>query len=332
MSRRILNVILREGGIGLALIVLIGVFAVLSDDFATLRNARNIFNQITINTILAVGMTFVILIAGIDLSVGAVMAFAIMTAGTVLKLEGLPTGVAIFLAILTALGVGMAMGFFNGWVSERWHLPSFIVTLGTLNIARGAALLTTDASTLYQFPAAFTAFGTNTIFGSTIPFIFLVALALVLVSWFVLARTTFGRLIYAIGNNEEAVRLSGHNPAVYKIAAFTISGLTAGIAGIVLMSRLTIASPIVGIGFELNAIAAVIIGGTSLFGGKGTIIGTLIGASIIGVLENGLVLLGVEDFMRQTITGFVIIIAVIVDYYRNQLLTASSRSPGGMGA
>ena len=332
MSRRILNAVLREGGIGLALIALIIVFALLSDNFATLRNVRNIFNQITINTILAVGMTFVILVAGIDLSVGAVMAFAMMAAGTIMKLEGLSTGMAISLSVLTGLGVGMAMGFFNGWVSEQWRLPSFIVTLGTLNIARGAALLTTDASTLYQFPRSFTAFGTSTIFGSTIPLIFLLALALVFVSWFVLTRTTFGRLIYAIGNNEEAVRLSGHNPAVYKIAAFTISGLTAGIAGIVLMSRLTIASPIVGIGFELNAIAAVIIGGTSLFGGKGSIIGTLIGASIIGVLENGLVLFGVEDFLRQMITGFVIIIAVIVDYYRNRLITVSSDSSTGAGA
>lgn len=324
MTKRIVNAVLREGGIGLALVLLIAVFTLLSDDFATLRNARNIFNQITINTILAVGMTFVILVAGIDLSVGAVMAFAIMTAGVVLKLEGLSVGLAILLSVLAGLGVGMAVGFFNGWVSERWRLPSFIVTLGTLNIARGAALLTTDASTLYQFPKSFTAFGTNTIFGNTIPLIFLVAVALVLISWFVLTRTTFGRLIYAIGNNEEAVRLSGHNPAYYKIAAFTISGLTAGIAGIVNMSRLTIASPIVGVGFELNAIAAVIIGGTSLFGGKGSVIGTFIGASIIGVLENGLVLLGVEDFLRQMITGFVIIIAVILDYYRNRLLTAGS--------
>ena len=189
-----------------------------------------------------------------------------------------------------------------------------------------SSLLTTDASTLYEFPKAFTSFGTSTILGDTIPLIFLVAIGLVLVSWFVLTRTTFGRLIYAIGNNEEAVRLSGHNPVVYKIAAFTIAGLTAGVAGIINMSRLTIASTIVGVGFELNAIAAVIIGGTSLSGGKGSIIGTLIGASIIGVLENGLVLFGVEDFLRQMITGFVIIIAVIVDYYRNRLVTTSSNS------
>lgn len=323
MSRRIMNSILREGGIGLALVVLIVAFALLSPDFATLRNARNILNQITINTILAVGMTFVILVAGIDLSVGSVMAFSIMIAGTVLKAEGLPIGVSILLAILAGLGAGVVWGLFNGWVSERWRLPSFIVTLGTLYAARGAALLVTDASTLYQFPEPFTEFGTSTIFGNTIPSIFLVAVALVLVSWFILTRTVFGRLIYAIGNNEEAVRLSGHNPAIYKVAAFTISGLTAGIAGVVNMSRLTIASPIVGVGFELNAIAAVIIGGTSLFGGKGSVIGTLIGAAIIGVLGNGLVLLGVQDFIRQMITGFVIILAIILDHYRAKFMNMS---------
>jgi ribose transport system permease protein len=323
-TRRVLGAVLREGGIGIALLVMILVFWSLSSDFATLRNVRNILNQITINTILAVGMTFVILVAGIDLSVGSVMAFSLMTAGVVMKAGGLPDALSIPLSILTGIGVGVLAGFFNGWVSERWRLPSFIVTLGMLNIARGAALLTTDASTLYQFPRSFTDFGTGTIVGNTVPSIFLVAVMLVAASWFVLNRTVFGRLIYAIGNNEEAVRLSGHNPSVYKIAAFTISGATAGIAGIINMARLTIASPIVGVGFELNAIAAVIIGGTSLFGGKGSIIGTFIGAAIIGVLQNGLVLLGVGDFLRTMITGFVIIAAVVLDYYRNKYLAVGA--------
>lgn len=323
MTKRGWNALLREGGIGLALVVLIVIFALLSPDFASLRNLRNVLNQITINTILAIGMTFVILVGGIDLSVGSLLAFSIMVAGVVMQLQGLPPGLAIFLGILAGLGVGAASGFFNGWISERWRLPSFIVTLGMLNIARGAALLTTDAQTLYQFPPAFTAFGTRAIFGNTVPLIFLVALALVLVSWFVLNRTVFGRLVYAIGTNEEAVRLSGHRPGMIKVAVFTISGVTAGIAGIINMSRLTVASPIVGVGFELSAIAAVIIGGTSLFGGKGSVIGTFIGACIIGVLQNGLILLGVEDFLRQMITGLVIILAVILDYYRNKFTERS---------
>jgi len=318
VTRRGWNALLREGGIGLALVVLIIIFTLLSPDFASLRNLRNVLNQITINTILAIGMTFVILVGGIDLSVGSLLAFSIMMTGVVMELQGLPPGLAIFFGILAGLGTGVASGFLNGWISERWRLPSFIVTLGMLNIARGAALLTTDAQTLYQFPPAFTAFGTKAIFGNVVPLIFLVALALVLISWFILNRTVFGRLVYAIGTNEEAVRLSGHRPGMIKVAVFTISGLTAGIAGIINMSRLTVASPIVGVGFELSAIAAVIIGGTSLFGGKGSVIGTFIGACIIGVLQNGLILLGVEDFLRQMITGLVIILAVILDYYRNK--------------
>lgn len=315
-TKRTANIILREGGIGIALILLILFFAIVADNFATLANVRNILNQITINTILAVGMTFVILVAGIDLSVGSVMALSMMVAGTVLKLEGLPVGLAIMLAILAGLGIAMFIGFLNGGISEKWKLPSFIVTLGMLNIARGAALQLTEARTIYEFPKLYTAFGTTSIMNNIVPLIFLVALALVAISWFVLTKTVFGRLIYAIGNNEEAVRLSGHSPSLYKIAAFTICGFTAGLAGLINMSRLTIASPIVGNGAELAAIAAVIIGDTSLFGGKGSVIGTFIGACIIGVLNNGLTIMGVDDFTRQILTGVVIIVAVILDYYR----------------
>lgn len=315
-TKRVANIILREGGIGLALILLILFFTFTAENFATLANVRNILNQITINTILAVGMTFVILVAGIDLSVGSVMALSMMAAGTVLKLEGTAVGWAIVMGILTGLGIAMIIGFLNGWISERWKLPSFIVTLGMLNIARGAALQLTEARTIYEFPKSFTAFGTTSIVNDIVPLIFLVALALVAVSWFVLTKTVFGRLIYAIGNNEEAVRLSGHRPSIYKITAFTICGVTAGLAGLINMSRLTIASPIVGNGAELTAIAAVIIGGTSLFGGKGSVIGTFIGACIIGVLNNGLTIMGVDDFTRQILTGVVIIVAVILDYYR----------------
>ena len=321
--KRFLNPILREGGIGLALIVLALIFALLAPEFGTLRNVRNILSQITINTILAVGMTFVILIGGIDLSVGSVMAFSMMVAAIVMSNSGMPAGLGVVLGVLAALGIGAAVGFMNGWISERWKLPSFIVTLGILNVARGAALMSTGAQSIYEFPAPFMAFGASTVFGNVVPSVFLVALALVAISWFVLTRTVFGRMLYAIGNNEEAVRLSGHNPSRYKIIAFTLAGLAAGIAGIINISRLTIASPIVGVGFELNAIAAVIIGGTSLFGGKGSVVGTFLGACIIGVLQNGLVLLGVQDFLRQMITGAVIVLAVILDYYRAKYASSS---------
>ncbi len=155
------------------------------------------------------------------------------------------------------------------------------------------------------------------------PSIFIVAIVLIIIGWIILNQTVFGRMLIAIGNNEEAVRLSGHNPSIYKIAAFVICGLTAGIAGVVYMARLTIASPILGVGFELNAIAATIIGGTSLFGGKGSVVGAFVGACIIGVLTNGLLLLGMSDFLRQMVTGLVIVIAVVLDTYRAKVLARS---------
>ena len=314
--------VLREAGIGVALLALVGVFAVLSPIFLTPTNITNIFTQISINVILAVGMTFVILIGGIDLSVGSVMAFCAVVAGTVLKLEGLDTGAAIGLALLASIVVGALCGLANGAVSAYWGIPSFIVTLGMLNIARGAALQWTQARSLYEFPDAFNDFGSATLLGA--PAIFLVALALVALGWFVLNRTVFGRLIYAIGNNEEAVRLAGHNVMGYKIAAFVICGAAVGVGAVIYMTRLTIASPISGIGFELNAIAAVIIGGTSLSGGRGSIVGTLLGACIIGVLANGLILIGMSDFLRQMVTGFVIILAVVLDAYRARLARAAA--------
>lgn len=301
------------------LIALVIFFALTSDHFLTLANLTNVLTQVTINLILAVGVTFVILIGGIDLSVGSVLALCAVVAGTVINLPGLPVFAAVTLATLAAVGVGIICGLLNGFISAYWGLPSFIVTLGMLNIARGAALLVTDARTIYSFPPAFNAFGSQAVFG--VPLVFLVALAIVAIAWFVLTRTVFGRLIYGIGNNEEAVRLAGHPVFLYKVATFTIAGAVVGIAAIIYMSRLNIASPIIGNGFELNAIAAVIIGGTSLNGGRGSVLGTLLGAFIIGVLANGLILLGLSDFVRQMITGIVIILAVILDKYRERLLT-----------
>jgi ribose transport system permease protein len=311
------NNLLRDSGVALALVLLIVAFSVMSPLFLTQANINNIFTQIAINVILAVGMTFVILVGGIDLSVGSVMAFCAVVAGTVIKVPGYSVEMSILMGLACGILVGAACGFFNGFVSAWWGIPSFIVTLGMLNIARGSALQWTDARSIYEFPTEFTDFAVTKILGLPAPF--LVALAMVVLGWFVLNRTVFGRMIYAIGNNEEAVRLAGHNVRAYKVAAFTICGAAVGIGAIIYMTRLTVASPILGIGFELNAIAAVIIGGTSLSGGRGSLVGTLLGACIIGVLANGLVLIGVGDFVRQIITGSVIILAVIIDAYRMRL-------------
>ena len=313
-GRLSIRLVVNKAGIGLALLGLILFFSVFTEHFLTANNITNILTQITINLILAVGMTFVILVGGIDLSVGSVMAFAAVVAGKAMTLPGLGPAEAILLACLAGVVAGVVCGILNGVISAYWALPSFIITLGMLNIARGAALHISNAQTIYSFPFAFEEFGSALLYG--IPVVFILAMVLVALAWFVLNRTVFGRLLYGIGNNEEAVRLAGHPVFWYKVAAFTICGMTAGIAAIVYMARLNIASPIAGIGFELNAIAAVIIGGTSLSGGRGSVIGTLLGAFIIGVLANGLILIGLNDFMRQMITGVVIIFAVILDYYR----------------
>jgi len=321
-AKRILYLLLREAGIGLALVLLALVFAAAAPRFASVANITNILTQISINTVIAVGMTFVILLGGIDLSVGSVLALATIVGGLVITSETLPPGVAILLSVAGSTLVGCLCGLFNGVVCERWKIHSFIVTLGMLNIARGAALQISDSRTIFSFPDSFNEVGAATIFG--IPIIFLMALGVVLAGRFILNRTVFGRMIYAIGNNEEAVRLSGHAPSVYKVAAFTLCGGMVGLAAIMYMMRLNIASPILGVGFELNAIAAVVIGGTSMSGGKGSMMGTLLGASIIGVLSNGLLLLGMGDFARQMVTGLIIVVAVIIDKYRAQALMRSS--------
>lgn len=329
-ARNLFYLLLREVGIGLALVVMIAVFAVIAPHFASMANATNILTQISINTVIAVGMTFVILLGGIDLSVGSVLALATIVGGMVITREDLSTTTAILGAIAASTGVGCVCGLFNGLVSERWKIHSFIVTLGMLNIARGVALQVSNSRTIFEFPDAFNEIGAAAVAG--VPVIFLMALAIVLISRFVLARTVFGRMIYAIGNNEEAVRLSGHVPAIYKVAAFTVCGGMVGLAAIMYMMRLNIASPILGVGFELNAIAAVVIGGTSMSGGKGSMIGTALGASIIGVLNNGLLLLGLGDFARQIVTGFIIVVAVIIDKYRMRALATAALEPAHAAA
>ncbi|MCL2146969.1 MAG: ABC transporter permease [Synergistaceae bacterium] len=322
-TKRIAYLLLNEAGIGCVLILICALFSYFVPSFATRLNISNIFTQISINTVIAVGMTFVILLGGIDLSVGSVLALCTIQAGLIITNKEMPVSNVITLAILASMLTGMACGLFNGWVCERWKIHSFVVTLGMLNIARGAALQFSNSRTIFSFPVEFNSFGSLSYFG--VPVIFIMAITLVLIGHFILVKTIFGRMIYAIGNNEEAVRLSGHNPKFYKITAFVICGGMVGIAAILYMLRLNIASPILGNGFELSAIAAVVIGGTSMKGGKGSLIGTLIGAAIIGVLNNGLLLLGMSDFARQIVTGAIIIIAVILDTYRVKLLQMLSK-------
>jgi ribose transport system permease protein len=324
---------LREAGVGVALLLLIIGFSLASPYFATTDNLTNILAQISINTILAVGMTFVILIGGIDLSVGSVLALATVVGAIILipstTLVGVPAlgldpALAIPLAVVGCLLVGAGCGFINGFVSERWRVPSFIVTLGMMSMARGASQVISNNSTITGMPKVFKDMGNARIL-DLVPVYFIIAIAVVLVAWFVLRYTVFGRFIYAIGNNEEAVRLSGHNPRPFKITAFVICGLLAGLAGFVFLLRLKAGSPIAGVAYELDAIAAVIIGGTSFSGGKGSVIGTFFGVCLLQVLSTGLILLGVEDNMRVIITGLVVVLAAVFDTYRSRII-ASLRS------
>ncbi len=324
-ARQVFYLLMREAGIGLALVLLAVAFSAFAPRFASMANLSNILTQISINTVIAVGMTFVILLGGIDLSVGSVLALASIVGGMLITREDLSPGSAILLSVAGSTAVGCLCGLFNGLVCERWKIHSFIVTLGMLNIARGAALQISNSRTIFSFPDAFNDVGSATVAG--IPVIFLIALGVVLIGRFVLARTVFGRMIYAIGTNEEAVRLSGHDPSSYKVAAFTVCGGMVGLAAIMYMMRLNIASPILGVGFELSAIAAVVIGGTSMSGGKGSMVGTFLGASIMGVLNNGLLLLGMGDFARQMVTGLIIVVAVIIDKYRARALARAALAP-----
>ena len=315
--KKIVHLLLQEAGIGVALLVCCIFFACASEHFASMSNFTNILTQISINTVIAAGMTFVILLGGIDLSVGSVLALCTIVSGLILTRDYFSPWQAIILSILASLVAGGLCGLFNGVVSTKWKIHSFIVTLGMLNIARGAALLISDSRTYFNFPDSFIGFGALTFVG--IPVIFIIAILFIVIGTIVLKYTVFGRMIYAIGNNDEAVRLSGHNTNFYKVAAFVICGGSIGVAAIMYMLRLSISSPISGVGFELNAIAAVVIGGTSMSGGKGSLLGTFLGAAIIGVLNNGLLLVGLGDFARQIITGLIIVLAVILDTYRNKL-------------
>ena len=325
-KKRLSYILMSEAGIGIVLLAICVVFSVKEPNFRSALNISNIFTQISINTVISVGMTFVILLGGIDLSVGSVISLCTVLSGLVITnkaLVGYSVPVAILAAILVAVAGGMLCGLFNGAVSEGWRIPAFVVTLGMLNIARGSALAISNSRTIFNFPKSFNTWGSASISipgtGLSVPYIFIMALVIVAIGYFILRYTVYGRMIYAIGNNEEAVRLSGHNIRYYKITAYVICGAAVGIAAILYMLRLNIASPILGVGFELNAIAAVVIGGTSMSGGKGSLIGTLIGAAIIGVLNNGLLIVGLSDNTRQIVTGVIIVAAVVLDTYRVKL-------------
>ncbi len=296
----------RRFGTLIGLVVLCAVLWALTPHFLTVSNLLNIAQQTSINAIVAAGMTFVILSGGIDLSVGSIVAVAGVVLGTLLQ-DGQPLPIAI----AASLAAGVACGVANGALISWGRLPPFIVTLGMMSIARGLALVFTEARPVSGFDAGFRALATGSI--GFIPAPVVVMILVYLVAHLVLTRTTFGRYVYAIGGNEEATRLSGVAVRAHKTAIYGVSGLMSAVAAIVLTARLNSAQPIAGMMYELDAIAATVIGGTSLMGGEGSLGGTLVGALIMGVLRNGLNLLGVSSFLQQIVIGAVIVGAVLVD-------------------
>lgn len=296
----------RQFGTLIGLIVLCVVLWILSPFFLTVSNMLNIAQQTSINAIIAVGMTFVIITAGIDLSVGSILAFSGVVLASVLQ-----TGVPVPIAILVGLIVGLLCGLVNGLLITYGSLPPFISTLGMMSVARGAALLYTHGRPISGFSANFRFLATGKIF--FIPAPVFIMILIYIIAHFVLTRTRFGRYVFAIGGNEEATVLSGINVKFNKAMAYGMCGMLSGLAAVILTARLNSAQPIAGIMYELDAIAATVIGGTSLMGGEGTVVGTIIGAFIMGVLRNGLNILGVSSFIQQIAIGSVIIIAVLVD-------------------
>lgn len=300
----------REFGVFIALIVLVLVFAISSPIFLTGENVLIITRQVSVVSLLAIGMTMVIITGGIDLSVSSVIAMAGIVTASAMKEMNL----SIPVAILMGLGVGILTGIINGVLIALLNMPAFITTMGTMTILRGLAFIYTGAYPVYGLPPAFKSLGQGYLGLIPIPTIILVVIALV--ASFILRKTVFGRHIYAIGGNESAAKLAGIKVPHIKIAVYILSGFIASIAAVIQAARIGAGMPTVGAGFELDAVAAVVIGGAAMSGGSGTILGTIIGSVVLGVLSNGLSLLDVDSYVMEVIRGLVVIIAVLADQLR----------------
>src|SRR5262245_42358887 len=313
----------------IALVALTAAFALLSPEFLTAANMTILVKHVAINAILAIGMTFVILSGGIDLSVGSIAGFAgmvgggLISKGVVLTAAGVVFYPHASLAIAIALASGLAIGALNGVLVSRLKVAPFIATLGALYVARGAALLLSGGATYPNLTGdasigntGFTWIGAGALLGIPVPIWLMAAIAALAIV--VSTRTPFGRQVYAIGGNERAALLAGVRVRDVKVQVYVISGVCAALVGVLIAAQLGAAHPATGATFELNAIAAVVLGGTSLMGGRGSIVGTLIGAFVIGVLADGLVLLGVSEFWQMVIKGLVIVLAVILDQFQRR--------------
>ena len=302
--------ILDNMGAFIALIILVIIMSFLSPAFLRTQNILNILVHISTIAIMGIGMTFIILTGGIDLSVGSIAAFTALIMAVLMK-----AGVSVWAALLIGAAAGALQGWFNGSIISLLNIPPFIVTLGMMSIARGGAFTITSGRPVYTFPEAFPAIAGN-VLGIPIPVFIMVVMYII--AWYVLNNTRFGRYVYALGGNETVCQLAGISVKTVKQAVYIISGFCCAAASVITTARLDSAVPVAFMGAELDAIAAVIIGGTSLAGGQGTLIGTIIGALIMGVVSNGLNLLIVPQGAQRIIKGAIIIIAVIIDIMRKR--------------
>jgi ribose transport system permease protein len=301
----------------IALAVMLIALSLMSHSFLTFANQRNILLQISVNLCLSIGMTLIILTGGIDLSVGAILAFAgafaagLLKNGLVLKAFGVVLQFTPFGAMVAGIAAGLLLGLFNGIAITKFRLPPFVATLGMLSIARGLTMLWTGGFPITDLGPQFGFIGAG--FWLGVPMAVWISAALVVIFYIVSRRTTLGRYIYAVGGSEKATAFSGINVNRVKVWVYALGGALAAVAGLIVTARLDAADPKAGLGYELDSIAAVVIGGTSLSGGRGSILGTVLGCLIIGVLNNGLFLLDVSPFWQQVVKGFVILAAVAAD-------------------
>jgi len=298
---------LRQYGLPIVFSIICLIISFISPQFLTVSNWTIIITQVSINAILAFGVTFVIITGGIDLSLGSIVAVAGVSSAMLAHPDTYP----VLLPIFMGLSAGLLMGAFNGFIITKSKIAPFIVTLGTMTIGRGLALILSNGRPVSNLSDSFIFLGSGKILG--VPLLIIILIFMFILCSVILNKTILGRYIYAVGGNEQAARASGINVSQVKMAVYSISGLLAGLAGILLTSRITTGQPNAGAGFELDAIAAVVIGGTSTTGGKGSIAGTLIGVLLIGVINNGLDLLNVTSYYQQVVMGIIIIGAVVLD-------------------
>ncbi len=316
-----INSFLNKYGIVIILLAMFIAFSLLSEGFFTTRNIFNIIRQISFMGLIAIGVTMVIITGGIDLGSGSVLALAAVVATSLAQIQTSATLkypgliVPVIVPIVAALAIGAVTGVINGSLIAKFKIPPFIATLGMMTVARGFALIYSNKP-LSQLTPEYNFIGQGEIFGVPFPVIILITVAIL--AHIMLNNVPFGRYIYALGGNEQAARISGVNTDRVKIGVYTIAGLLSGLAGLVVSSRVGSGQPGQGVGIELDAIAAAVIGGTSLSGGIGTIWGTIVGALIIGVLDNGLILLNVDQYWITIVKGTIIVVAVIIDQRKNR--------------